>query len=438
MKTKILLSFLWIPVFAVAQSNMIPNGGFETGPNSPGCQDDGYQSCLNCFDDDINNWKVAQHNNDKREGTPDWIDFNTCGYLSYCSGGVVRPSNRFIAIKADLFKCKEKKNSGCNMSKTHEAVAVGLENNQSFSSGINYIIRYKIIPVLAENLDNTPNVSCCFDAIKFCHLRVFLSKLGHLGWDQNNSDKQELLNANYASDYSAGCDWIAVERHFTCTKSGLKNLILYAESGGFIIDDVEIFEECIPNYLIQNRDYFPQWYFPGSQGGLSFAEKSGDYLIAGNNVGAPTSIGPVKVEFGSAVTYTASNKIVLKDGFIAQNGSAFKAVISPCPNSYKLQSPDSSNYSYTPVIKEAPQEISIHHQMEILPNPSNGRFSFQFSEEDSGLKQIIISDVLGSIIYREETSKDQQQIDLSSQARGIYFVKVNCGDKSYVEKVIIR
>ncbi len=56
----------------------------------------------------------------------------------------------------------------------------------------------------------------------------------------------------------------------------------------------------------------------------------------------------------------------------------------------------------------------------IYPNPSNGIFSVETSNEITSLE---ITDVFGKIIYKSLIEKPQSEIDLSDKAKGIYFVR---------------
>lgn len=318
MRLYVLLTFFFIHVQGFSQSNIIPNFSFETGPQSPLCD---YQTNLNGFDDGIDNWKLARHSNGKGEGSPDWLDYNSCGYY-YCTDlDAPNETKRFVAIKADIYKC----NKILNSKNYHEAICVSLPGNGKFTNGEKYIIRYKIMPVEAKILSGTRYANC-INNISFCHLRFFLSEQGRLGWDHNSSTRQEIINANYQAYANAHCGWQLVERNFTCNYGNLTTLVLYAEQGGFLIDDVEIFERCSANYLIQNKKYFPQWY-PQS---LNFSENSGSRLSAGKNVDISKTNGNVTIMQDAYVTYVASDFIELTNGFTAEPGANFVAIIAPC------------------------------------------------------------------------------------------------------------
>jgi len=72
----------------------------------------------------------------------------------------------------------------------------------------------------------------------------------------------------------------------------------------------------------------------------------------------------------------------------------------------------------------------------LYPNPSNGIFTLQSDEE---ITSIEICNTLGETIFNQQISKSSNHlIDLSSQSKGIYFVKIMIGGKSAVQKLVIQ
>ncbi len=145
-----ILIFKFLASGLISQSNIIPNGNFEstTGDN---CSLGGDSEVL---DGIVSNWKAAKHNNDKKLERPMLIDLNNsnCSPFidasSFCgnySPSQINPviSKKFVRLQANYIKkCQENK-------KHHDAVGVALENGATFTSGTNYIIRYKINPLRA-------------------------------------------------------------------------------------------------------------------------------------------------------------------------------------------------------------------------------------------------------------------------------------------------
>jgi len=84
------------------------------------------------------------------------------------------------------------------------------------------------------------------------------------------------------------------------------------------------------------------------------------------------------------------------------------------------------------------QVLGEENGMEIFPNPSNGMFSIQ---QQSGTKQqtIEIYNILGEKIYSTTSdTKATYDIDISHSPKGIYFVKLNDGEKIQTEKIVVQ
>lgn len=449
---KITLLFILVGLFIKinAQNNIIPNGNFESGSSSICIIGDGN---ADDFDDNVSNWKVADHNIDKKEGAPDWIKFSVCQYNNYCEyfAGLIVNSDKFVAIKADIHQCKAKATGGYKIKRTHEAIVVGLDGGAAFTAYQYYTIRYKIIPINARNIDagGDPLHTTCVDLKENCHLRVFLTKKGTSNWnDSYGNIQQEVVNANYVIDSGPNpiCNWVVVERTFVVNYSGMKNLVLFAESGGFIIDDVEIFPKCDDDYLIQNKNYYFPLYAPDTQDGNHFSEQSMNYINAGFNVGlSSVGTGDVVVGSGSAIVYTAQNRISLQPGFKVENGGYFHAIIDYCPNSHRASNDiDTTNILNT--INETNvlflTEQQTRSDITIAPNPSNGTFNIMLSQsyEHSNIKEAKIFNVLGEIVLEKENIfSNEFNVDISQQPKGVYYIRiVSTIDDVQIKKIVTQ
>jgi hypothetical protein len=72
----------------------------------------------------------------------------------------------------------------------------------------------------------------------------------------------------------------------------------------------------------------------------------------------------------------------------------------------------------------------------IFPNPSSGIFTIQADQFTDAA--ICIYDVFGNCVYRTVCIKKLNQlIDLSGQAKGVYFIEVSAGDKKEVKKFAV-
>ncbi len=70
----------------------------------------------------------------------------------------------------------------------------------------------------------------------------------------------------------------------------------------------------------------------------------------------------------------------------------------------------------------------------IYPNPSTGKFNIAFSNQQQ-ITSVEIYNLLGESVFQKQNTNE---IDLSSAAKGIYFVKVYAGEKIYTEKIIVE
>ena len=73
--------------------------------------------------------------------------------------------------------------------------------------------------------------------------------------------------------------------------------------------------------------------------------------------------------------------------------------------------------------------------LSIFPNPTTGVISIR---TDVAKVEVEIYSTLGRLIVKENVSKGLQQIDLSKQKRGLYFVKLIHNGKTEQRKLILQ
>ncbi|MFT4525766.1 MAG: hypothetical protein ACI85F_001922 [Bacteroidia bacterium] len=84
------------------------------------------------------------------------------------------------------------------------------------------------------------------------------------------------------------------------------------------------------------------------------------------------------------------------------------------------------------------------NQLQIYPNPSNGKFTIEFTanilEQTQGNgSSLEITNALGEIVHQSKIASSKSEIDLSHQPTGIYFYKLQIGEKiQETGKVIIE
>ena len=78
----------------------------------------------------------------------------------------------------------------------------------------------------------------------------------------------------------------------------------------------------------------------------------------------------------------------------------------------------------------------------IVPNPNNGLFTYQFTVANATDVRIELVNTLGQTVLSDQMRDFQgivrQEVDLTSMSNGIYYLKVNRGDRSDVQKVVYR
>jgi hypothetical protein len=83
------------------------------------------------------------------------------------------------------------------------------------------------------------------------------------------------------------------------------------------------------------------------------------------------------------------------------------------------------------------EEENFNTKVTVFPNPNSGQF--QISIENNTKDALIeVYDVVGNIIKRRIINGNQTTLDVSNQAKGVYFVKVKQNDTVIVEKVIVK
>jgi len=83
-------------------------------------------------------------------------------------------------------------------------------------------------------------------------------------------------------------------------------------------------------------------------------------------------------------------------------------------------------------------EVSLENSFEIYPNPSNGNFTVDTHMLKYDNISISVYDILGSKIQKFENIKSFPfKMDLIDLSNGIYYFKINSGDKTITQKVII-
>ena len=101
-------------------------------------------------------------------------------------------------------------------------------------------------------------------------------------------------------------------------------------------------------------------------------------------------------------------------------------------NMYKTT--NATNYKE---MSNEPESHSLQKNLvTIFPNPGNGIFTVSSANL---IKRIIVTDIIGKVVYVSDESIHAKIVDISTNAKGVYFVKVNTADgSSHSNKVVVE
>ncbi len=89
-----------------------------------------------------------------------------------------------------------------------------------------------------------------------------------------------------------------------------------------------------------------------------------------------------------------------------------------------------NNYDFEGVI-----EITFSDKIKIYPNPTNDMFLIQ-TESQNNSYSLEILNILGEVVYKNIFTTNIEQVDLSSQPTGVYFIKLQSENNMMVKKII--
>ncbi len=88
------------------------------------------------------------------------------------------------------------------------------------------------------------------------------------------------------------------------------------------------------------------------------------------------------------------------------------------------------------------EEFSEINHLKVFPNPNEGNFSLNFETEKTTDVEVLISDILGKIVFSGNFQKVKgnfsKTINLSSSDKGIYFLKISTGTQVINTKIAVQ
>lgn len=92
----------------------------------------------------------------------------------------------------------------------------------------------------------------------------------------------------------------------------------------------------------------------------------------------------------------------------------------------------SSEYSEPYIILSNP--LLTHKTLTIYPNPTSGKVSIEYPEEDGVTYEVAVLNLVGNVIY---SGKEIERLDLSNKLPGVYFIQVQSSRGDVVTKKIL-
>lgn len=86
--------------------------------------------------------------------------------------------------------------------------------------------------------------------------------------------------------------------------------------------------------------------------------------------------------------------------------------------------------------------IEFNEALSVFPNPSNGVFTVSQEMISAKEAMITVTNSAGTVVYSNDLSananKVSDQIDLTNEAKGVYFVRIQMGDNVSLKKIILK
>ena len=164
----------------------------------------------------------------------------------------------------------------------------------------------------------------------------------------------------------------------------------------------------------------------------------------GNKVTPKTNPGDYVIEPTGNITTYAGERVVLKPGFHAQDGSHFHAYIDDalCVQNRSLVSVEEEDNGgsggNTLMPKKIPEEDSLSDTplITIYPNPNSGSFVLQVSEHFLG-GQLSVFDTFGKKVYLITINKREQDINFEGNP-GLYYGLIEKNGYQHIEKIMVQ
>jgi|21_taG_2_1085346.scaffolds.fasta_scaffold02376_4 hypothetical protein len=82
-------------------------------------------------------------------------------------------------------------------------------------------------------------------------------------------------------------------------------------------------------------------------------------------------------------------------------------------------------------------DISIENTITIFPNPSNGLFTIKTQDHENQTINLLVINTLGKVID-EISFTNKAELNLTEQAKGIYYLRLSTDNHTFVKKIVLK
>lgn len=141
---------------------------------------------------------------------------------------------------------------------------------------------------------------------------------------------------------------------------------------------------------------------------------------------------------GESNEYVAHKRVILKDGFHAEEGSHFVSYIDEC------ESCDDSDMDESRFEGAGMQEVSLplstppanQNAIDVFPNPNDGSFYIRCGENtEEGQIDVSMFDAMGKPV---SIRNDGGRYIMSNRRAGVYFLRIVMDDMVVLRKMIVK
>jgi len=83
-------------------------------------------------------------------------------------------------------------------------------------------------------------------------------------------------------------------------------------------------------------------------------------------------------------------------------------------------------------------EINAGPAPKIYPNPAKDRVSIEFGELQDGSFTVEMMNTFGEVVIRTKSATSFTSLDMNGVSRGVYYLRLSNGNKTFIEKLILR